>query len=263
MNTETNVAWEAPPTPVWLRLPLHRPRVTPILLALLVLVWGGMTLYGYQRGLGFSGTEDLNLLIQFGAKVNDLIVAGEYWRLLSATFLHIGLLHLLLNGWALYLFGPMIERYYGAGRFVVIYLVAGLGGSIASFAFGPQVSAGASGAIFGLVGALAAFFWLHRRITGAEGRAQLLNAIFIVGINTVFGLSQSQAIDNWGHIGGLIGGAIAGLALAPRYRPGRFLAPDERVLADAIPNWGVLAISLALFGGTIFSFVLALLAYQS
>ena len=74
-------------------------------------------------------------MIQFGAKVNTLIAAGEYWRLMTATFLHIGLLHLLLNAWALYLFGPLIERHFGAVRFVVIYLVAGLGGSIASFAF--------------------------------------------------------------------------------------------------------------------------------
>jgi rhomboid protease GluP len=207
----------------------------------------------------WSGTENPRLLIQFGAKVNTYIAEGEYWRLLTATFLHIGLLHLLLNGWALYLFGPLIERHFGALRFVIIYLVAGLGGSIASFAFGPELSAGASGAIFGLVGALAAYFWLHRRITGAEGRAQLLNAIFIVGINVAFGLSLSQAIDNWGHIGGLIAGAVAGLALAPRYQPGRYIAPDERLLADAVPPWATLALTLALFGGTVLTFTLALL----
>ena len=246
-----------PPSPDWVRLPLYHARFTPFILGFLVLVWGAMTLYGSTKGLGLVGTENEQLLLQWGSKDNDLIRAGEYWRLLTATFLHIGLLHLLFNSWALYMFGPLIERYYGPLRFLVIYFIAGLGGSIASFAFSPGDSAGASGAIFGLISALAVYFWQHRRLTGAQGRTQLINAAFLIVLNLGLGVSVLR-VDNWGHLGGLIAGAIAGLALAPRYTPGRALSPSERLLEDRITPTTTAAISLALLAATVGTFVLSL-----
>ena len=263
MNTDVNWVAEPPPTPTWVRLPLFRPRATPFLVGLLVLIHGAVILYGLQHGGGLTGQLPQDIAEQFGRQ-NAAIAAGEYGRLLTAMFLHFDLLHLALNSWGIYLFGALVERYFGTGRFVVIYLVAGLVGNIASFAFSPaySVSVGASGALFGLVGALAVYFWLHRRLTGMEGRAQLLNAVFVVGLNLVFGLALSQVIDNWGHIGGLIGGAIAGLVLAPRYQPGRYIADDERLLADAVPPWATAGLTLALCGGTVLTFTLALLTKQ-
>src|SRR5215213_7495700 len=103
-----------PPAPDWVRLPMYRARFTVPILAFLVLVWVAMTAYALLRGsdqdigsLILMGPND-STLNDFGAKVNELIRAGQWWRLFTATILHIGFIHLLFNGWALYLFGPMI-----------------------------------------------------------------------------------------------------------------------------------------------------------
>jgi len=197
------------PRPVSYPLPVHRPVVTWILLAAIVIVFGLETLAG--------GSTEIEVLVRLGAKVTPLIVAGEYWRLFTSIFLHIGILHLAFNGYALVVLGPEVERIYGSLRFALIFVLSGLLGSLASYAFSYTLSAGASGAIFGLIGALAAFFLLHRERLGAWGRARLGNIAILIAINLVFGFTQ-QGIDNLGHIGGLIGGLGLGWALAPRYQ---------------------------------------------
>jgi rhomboid protease GluP len=248
-----------PPDPVWVRLPVYPVRVSFIILGVLLLIWGGMTLYGNSLyGGGFDATQNPQLLLDFGMKDNALIVQGQYWRLITATLLHIGYVHMLLNGWALFQLGPLIERFYGPWRFLAIYCIAGLGGSIASFALSPVDSAGASGAIVGLLGAMVAYFWLHRGLTGAQGRGYLITALFNVGLLLAFGFAQTGVIDNWGHIGGLVAGAIAGLALVPRYRPGRYLNPNERLLEDTTPVWRGSAITAGLVGLSVLIFVVAL-----
>src|SRR5690348_11832916 len=205
------------PTPVWLRLPLHTARATNVLLAVLAAVF----IFEVVRGGSLDATETDRVLLPLGMKNNALIVGGEWWRLITAMFLHAGILHIGFNGYALLIFGPQIERFYGWARFLAIYFLGGILGSIASFAFSPADSVGASGAVFALLGAMGAFFWLHRRLLGSLARTMLWNALAIAGLNLVLGLTQAGAIDNWAHGGGLIGGVIAGLALAPRYRPGR------------------------------------------
>src|SRR6476469_4737641 len=131
-----------PPDPVWVRLPVYPVRVSLIILGVLAVIWVGMPLYGNALyGGGLNATENPQLLQDFGAKDNALIIQGQYWRLITATLLHIGPLHILLNGWALFQLGPLIERFYGPWRFLAIYSIAGLGGSIASFAFSPAMSA--------------------------------------------------------------------------------------------------------------------------
>jgi rhomboid protease GluP len=161
-------------------------------------------------------TYDCALRI-LGWKDNDLINQGQYWRLVTAMFLHGGLLHIFFNGYALFILGPETERIFGTLRFLALYFVAGLAGSVASYAFSPDPSVGASGAIFGLVGALGMFFYLSRDVLGDAGRAQLQSMIFIVVINLAIGFGASGVIDNYAHIGGLIGGILAGVLLAPRY----------------------------------------------
>src|SRR5579859_3691189 len=243
------------PAPVWLRLPVFQPRATNILLGILVVVW----LLEEASG----GSQNDQVLRDLGEKANDLIVKGQYWRLITAMFLHAGFLHLAFNGYGIYLFGQQVERFYGWGRFVAMYFVSGLAGSIASFAFSPYPSVGASGALFGLVGVVSAYFWLHRRLLGAFGRTWLWNAITIAGLNLVIDLSQASRIDNYAHIGGFISGIVAGLLLAPRYRPGRALAPDERLLEDATPVWAPPAIVIALFGVELLLFAVALLLQRA
>ncbi len=203
------------------------PTATRALLIANVAVFLAMIVAGYLWYGTLRGTEDLNVLVRFGAKVNELVAAGQWWRLFTAMFLHIGVLHILFNLYALNALGPLVEGYFGHARFLAIYLIGGLYGSLASYAFSPAISAGASGAIFGLAGALIVYFLRYRANFGARGRALLQNMFIIIGINLVFGLS-ARGIDNWGHIGGLIGGAAVTYGLLPRYLPPSVFQPGTR-----------------------------------
>ena len=124
-------------------------------------------------------------------------------------FLHIGLAHIFFNSYAIYIYGPIVESLYGKVRFIIVYLFSGLMGSLLSYVFSPNPSAGASGAIFGLMGSLLYFRQrkkdIFRRIFGP-------GLFIIIGVNLFFGLT-STGIDNWGHIGGLIGGYLLGNAV--------------------------------------------------
>ncbi|MDT8861726.1 rhomboid family intramembrane serine protease [Alkalihalobacillus sp. MEB130] len=152
-----------------------------------------------------GGSTSVLTLIEFGAKYNPYIIAGEWWRLVTAMFLHIGFLHLFMNSLALYFLGSAVERMYGTLRFLFIYFIAGLSGSIASFAFNEQVAAGASGAIFGCFGALLYFGTIYRKLFFRTMGKSLLS---ILAINLIFGFAVPM-VDNGAHIGGLIGGFLA------------------------------------------------------
>jgi rhomboid protease GluP len=229
------------PRPVAYALPLYRPVVTWVLLAAIIVVFVLETAAG--------GSTELEVLVRMGAKVTPLIVAGQYWRLFTAMFLHIGIFHLLFNAYALFAIGTELERIYGPLRFALIYILSGLMGSLASYAFSWTLSAGASGAIFGVIGALAAFFLLHRERLGAWGRARLGNIAFLIAINLFLGFTR-PGIDNLGHIGGLIAGLALGWALAPRYEldPIRGTVVDLNGPARYWP--AVLVALLVLVGGT-------------
>lgn len=152
-----------------------------------------------------GGSTNSNTLIQYGAKFNPLILEGEWWRFITPVVLHIGFLHLLTNTLSLYFIGVFVERIFGRSRFIFIYLVAGISGSIASFIFSPHLSAGASGAIFGCFGALLYFGLIHPKIFL---RTMGANVFVIIAINLGLGFTV-PGIDNAGHIGGLIGGFLA------------------------------------------------------
>jgi rhomboid protease GluP len=161
---------------------------------------------------------DIRALVDLGAKVNPLIAQGEVWRLFTATLLHNGIIHLMFNLYALFALGPMLEAYLGWRRFLIIYLLGGLFGSLMSYAFSESVSVGASGAIFGIIGATTVYFFRYRNNFGAQGRAILQNMVVVIVINLIFGFTAGY-IDNFGHIGGLLGGALVTVGLMPRYEP--------------------------------------------
>ena len=192
-----------------LAIPTYPVVITWVVIAANVIVWVLMEMNG--------GSENIDTLIAFGAKVNDLIDRGEVWRLFTAMFLHIGIVHLAVNQYSLYAVGTLLERFIGPVRFSVLYVLAGLCGSLASYWFSPNaISAGASGAIFGLLGALGVFFLLHRKYFGSAGNRMLANIGVVAAINLALGASFA-GIDNWAHVGGLLGGVAAGLVLVPRY----------------------------------------------
>jgi len=162
-----------------------------------------------------GSTNDANTLIDFGALFGPLIAAGEYWRLFSSLFLHVGLLHLLFNSFALFIFGPIIENLFGKFRFIIIYLFSGVSGSLISLYFNPLVvAAGASGAIFGLLGALAGFFLLKRNILGVFAQKNFIAVIILVAFNMFFGF-LIPGVDNFAHLGGFISGLVISLVLLP------------------------------------------------
>jgi rhomboid protease GluP len=184
-----------------------KPLFTYLILISLLVTFGLMEYYG--------SSTSLLTLVEFGAKYDPLIYQGEWWRFFTAIFLHIGFFHLLMNSIALYYLGSAVEKIYGTSRFIVIYVIAGLFGSISSFAFNSQVSAGASGAIFGCFGALLCFGVIHRKLFF---RTMGVNLIVILIINLGFGFMMPM-IDNSAHIGGLIGGFLASSFLyLPKYK---------------------------------------------
>ena len=181
------------------RLDKYIPFVSYSLIGIIAFVFVLMTISG--------GSTNQEVLIRFGAKVNALIEDGEIWRFLTSSFLHIGILHLGFNLYALWALGPFTEKLYGHGKFLAIYLASGIGGSVASYFFSPAISAGASGSIFGLLGALLVYS-RYRPEVWKSGLGT--NLIVIIVINLAFGFSQ-PGIDNYAHLGGLLTGMIIGL----------------------------------------------------
>ena len=158
-----------------------------------------------------------NVLIQYGAKENDLILHGQYWRFITPVFLHANLLHVGLNMLNFVILGVFLERLVGHWRFLFIYLVTGVVSIISSFYFMPQeVSVGASGAIFGLVGAYSIFVLMHRRAFRNGGIPTLLWLVIVIGVNLSIGLFIPN-VDNYAHTGGLLSGCLLGWWFAPLY----------------------------------------------
>ncbi|MFZ3173197.1 MAG: rhomboid family intramembrane serine protease [Carboxydocellales bacterium] len=192
------------------QLPVEQPRyarnyVTIGILIINSLVWLLMTVMG--------GSTNQEVLVKFGAKFSPLIIKGEYWRLFTCMFIHIGLTHLLFNSFALYQLGTGAEHLYGSKKFTLIYVVAGLWGSVASFLFSPHISAGASGAIFGLFGA---FLYFGRREPQIFSKGFGNGIIAALLINLVFGF-VSPGIDNYAHVGGLLGGYLISSAVGLKH----------------------------------------------
>ncbi|MFL0246611.1 rhomboid family intramembrane serine protease [Candidatus Clostridium stratigraminis] len=154
--------------------------------------------------------SDINVLIKLGAKYNELISQGEYYRFVSSMFLHGGLLHVALNMYSLYSIGPLIEKVFGKAKYVIIYFVSGITGSIFSYLFSDSVSIGASGAIFGLLGGALIFAF---KVRNSLGKEFLRSVVSVIAINLFIGFTMPN-IDNYAHLGGLTGGVIVTLLLS-------------------------------------------------
>ena len=184
--------------------------MTPILINLNLLLFAVMVISGVP--LMMPENEDL---LNWGANFRPVTLEGEWWRLLSCCFLHIGIFHLLLNMYALMFIGVLLEPYLGKERFLAAYLTAGIGASTASLWWHDlTISAGASGAIFGMYGVFIAL--MTTNILDKELRKTLITSIGVfVGYNILNGLKADSGIDNAAHIGGLLFGLIIGYAFVP------------------------------------------------
>ncbi len=214
-----------------------QPCVTWIILTLNVFVWAADSLSALawrvlERGPG------LYPLLEWGAKNNTLILEGQLWRLATAIFLHIGLVHLAFNAYAIYMIGPQIECFFGPYRTLSIYMLSGIYGVLFSFALSSTPSAGASGAIFGLIGTQAAFFFRYRNAFGERGRRQFYGTLVVIAINMVLTFTAS-GIDMWGHIGGLFAGIVLGWSLTPRYALTETQSGSALVDLNHPGRWGI------------------------
>ena len=199
------------------RLHAATPRagVTPALLAVNI----GVFLMMAAQGINVLGGRPKEYL-RFGANFAPLTTGGEWWRLLTCTFVHFGVVHLAFNMWALWDTGRLTERLFGNRGFAALYLFAGVAGSCASLLWSQQViDVGASGAVFGVVGALLAYMTVERGSIPADilNRLRVSTSVFVI-YSLFYGFTQA-GIDNAAHLGGLVGGYAAGLILARSLDP--------------------------------------------
>lgn len=172
----------------------------------------------YAMNAGNSGAFmnlDIRTLAAFGAKWNQGLAAGQWWRLVTAGFLHGGILHILMNSWVLYDLGAQVEEVYGSSRMLVIYFISTVCGFYLSAVWSGAVSVGASAALMGLIGAMIALGVRHRSELGNQIRGTYMRwAIYII----LFGLLPGFNVDNAAHIGGLAAGfGVAWVTGTPRW----------------------------------------------
>ena len=180
-----------------------KPTATYSLILICILIFILMYILG-------NGSEDTYTLLKFGANLDALTKNGQYYRLFTSMFLHIGIIHLLCNMYSLYIIGREVEIVFTKKKYLIIYLLSGIAGSILSLAFNHNtVCAGASGAIFGLLGALLYFGYYYRAYLGASVTRSILPVVII---NLIIGFA-STGIDNAAHIGGLVGGILITMAV--------------------------------------------------
>ncbi len=228
----------APPPPV-VRENLVSPIVTYVILAITVAV--------YLLQVGTNALFGFDLPAALGMKINQSILAGQVWRLVTPMFLHGSIVHIGFNMYALVIIGSGLERRFGHGRFLLLYVMGSFAGNVMSFLISPNPSLGASTAIFGLLGAEMVFFYQNRELFGSGARRALQNVITVAAINFIIGLSPG--IDNWGHFGGLFGGLIftwfGGPKLGLQGSYPAFSVVDEHEMRDQLLGAGLVAL---LFG---------------
>ncbi len=184
---------------------------------------------------------DVGILTSFGANNIILVKHGQIWRLITCAFLHVGLIHLLVNMYSLRVIGPSVEALIGKWKFVFIYLISSVSASLMSLVFTEAniVSAGASGAIFGLMGALLYFGYHYRLYLNDAIKTQIIPVIVF---NLLIGFMIS-GIDNGAHIGGLVGGYLATMAIGIKNKSHK---------KDMINGWIVLILYLAFLSYIVF-----------
>jgi len=200
----------------------RRATVTYVLFGINILIFVLMSLSG--------GTENELTLLAFGVKSNAYIDQGEIWRFVTPVFIHIGLLHIFFNSYAIWIVGPQVEKLYGGARFSIIYLLTGIAGVAGSYWYHPEsISAGASGSIFGLFGALLVFGFKYRSAIPPMFQRAVGKGVFpVIAINLFIGY-MIPAIDNSAHVAGLVSGALLA-AVIPFKKPGSSTSNSFKVI---------------------------------
>ena len=193
---------------------MKKPIITYLIMLVCVILFVAMYVFG-------NGSTYIKTLIDFGGNAVSYTKRGDYYRLFTSIFLHAGVLHLLCNLYSLYVIGPQAESFYGKIKYLIIFIFSGISGSLLSTALSGNnaVGVGASGAIFGLLGAILYFGYHYRVYLGNVLKSQIIPLIIL---NLFIGFSFS-GIDNFAHIGGLIGGVFASMVVG---------VPDKSTKSD-------------------------------
>lgn len=192
-----------------LRVFYEKSKVTFILLAIMIVYFIFMTLNG--------GTTSIENLVKYGAMFPPFVTEyNQYYRFITSIFIHIGAMHILFNGYALYVFGPQIERLMGPKKYLLFFVLTGIGGNIATYIFNyVSVSAGASGSLFGLFGAFLYLVVRHPQVVTPEGKRSILQ---LLGINLALTFFV-PSISITAHLGGLIMGFLLSFVFIKINRP--------------------------------------------
>ena len=210
LNTEPAPASQA----VSVALPSLVPKVTYALIGFTVFVyilqWLSTAVFGYAAG-------QIDWLEVYGARFNAAIRMGELWRFITPVFLHGSPTHIFFNMYALFSIGSFVEKQFGHGRFALLYFLGAFSGNVFSFLLTGEngYSVGASTAVFGLIAAQVVFFYQNQKLFGSYARRVIGNSVFIIIINLFIGLTPG--IDSWGHVGGMLGGALFAWFAGPRW----------------------------------------------
>lgn len=240
-----------PPThTVRVALPSIPPTITYAIIGFTVIVYllqmASVYIWGYA-------IYEIDWLEYFGARFNAAIRAGELWRFITPVFLHGSMAHIFFNMYALLSIGTFLERQFGHGRFALLYFLGAFTGNVFSFLFTGEngFSVGASTAVFGLIGAEMIFFYQNRELFGAQAKQAIGNVVFIIAINLFIGLAPG--IDNWGHVGGLLGGMIftwfAGARWTVTGIPPEIKLVDQREMREIITGAGIVLLIFSVLAG--------------
>jgi len=205
---------------------MKNPIITYLIMIICLILFIAMYIFG-------DGSTYVKTLVEFGGNAVYYTKSGDYYRLLTSIFLHAGIIHIVCNMYSLYVIGPQSESFYGKWKFLLIFLISGISGNLLSVALSGMnaVGVGASGAIFGLLGSIVYFGYHYRVYLGNVLKSQILP---IIGLNLLIGFTFS-GIDNFAHIGGLIGGVFASMAVG---------VPDKSSKSDKINGIVLLLIYL-------------------
>jgi rhomboid protease GluP len=236
--TPSQIPQTQPPNTIKVAMPNVKPYAVYIIL--------GVTIFVYLLQLAGQYLLKTDVVALLGVKDDTLIRAGELWRLITPVFLHASILHIAFNMYALFIFGRGLEARYGHGRFLLLYFLSGYAGNVMSFLLTVNPSLGASTAIFGLIAAEGVFIIQNRKLLGNRVNRSLMNLVYIAGVNLLIGFTTT-GVDNWGHVGGLLGGVLFAWFGGPRWKLDGFY-PSVKLI-DEREGHGALAgtISVLLF----------------
>jgi len=218
LNPSTGSGHDVEPVPasqaVQVALPALVPKVTYAIIGFTVLVYILQLISVAVFGYAVSQVDWLEI---YGARFNQAIRMGELWRFITPVFLHGSPQHIFFNMYALLSIGTLLEKHFGHGRFALLYFLGAFSGNVFSFLLTGEngYSVGASTAVFGLIAAEVVFFYQNRILFGSQAKQAITNAGFIIVVNLLIGLTPG--IDNWGHVGGLLGGAMFAWFAGPRW----------------------------------------------